>query len=591
MEHPGSAVNDFAKEATPENTMMSLSSQNCISDMPLPKSDEYFSSNVSNADTTVAYNILSMANKLDVDENGSGISNAHTSESNVILKLLSANIPESEPGESIVSGISLQQNESQMSAARSDVKEEYTAARVKGKKVITQELLESSTTSTGVNIPSEFRSSSNVESNLRRCTQKLNNSAGAGESRMHIIGSDHSKIEDKVFNCGKGVTESVLPEYLRVLLDGMDVCGDSGCPLDAKPEWFDVDKFRRGQRVGTKYLFGLILAEMLSLFMLLSFPGPRLSLIFTRKSHTPYKSFKRYLSTVTRVGSWYFDDIWQPGTKGHENIQVVRAMHQKARNKLHNTKLDEVYKKGTLSKNCTFGCKGAAIWSPLHEMIREDFQGSCPYPRPNQRPFLNCQRNPVFMNQMEMAITQFGFVGLFILFPSKFGAHGISDEDMNAFVYLWRCLGYILGTDDMYNFCNGDLETVRQRSRDVINFWVKPNLREVSRDWEHMIRCIVEGISFYIPAITFEISLLYLCSMLGIYAPRLRAALTLTQQVIYHLMNFVFLVLMRLPGVCFFFNWLLLLAVRKARRASPEVLDKLRVKQYPYEDEGNCTRL
>lgn len=75
MEHLESAVNDFAKEDTPENKMMSLSIQNCTSDMPVPKCDEYSSSNMSSADTTVAYNILSMENKADVDENGSGISN------------------------------------------------------------------------------------------------------------------------------------------------------------------------------------------------------------------------------------------------------------------------------------------------------------------------------------------------------------------------------------------------------------------------------------------------------------------------------------------------------------------------------------
>jgi hypothetical protein len=192
---------------------------------------------------------------------------------------------------------------------------------------------------------------------------------------------------------------------------------------------------------------------------------------------------------------------------------------------------------------------------------------------------------------MEMAITQFGFVGLFILFPRKFGAHGVSDEDMSAFVYLWRCLGYILGTDDIYNFCNGDLETVRQRSRDIINFWVKPNLREVSRDWEHMTRCIIEGIHYYVPAITYEVSLLYLCNMLDIYAPRIRAALTFTQVMVYHLMNFVFLVFMRLSLACSLLNWLLNLAIRTAQSASPKVLTKLQMKQYPYEEEATCTRL
>lgn len=588
-EHPGCAVNDVAREATPENEM-SLSSQYCTSDITVPKPDEFFSSNVGNADTAVACNISSTENKTDVDETGSAFSNAQTADSNVIWNLLSQDISGIEPGENIVSSVSVRQNESQTTAVTNDVKEEYPLVRVKDKLLIAEELLKSSTTGTGVNVTSDFISSSSLESDLGECNQEIEDRTGTGDPQLHVD-SEHSKIEEKVFNCDKNVFDSLLPEYLKVLVDGMDVDGDSGCPLDGKPEWFDLDKFRRGQRVAAKYLFGLLLAETLSLLMLLSFPRTLLSLTFTRKSDTPFKSFKRYLSTATRIRSWYLDDIWQPGTEGHKNIGVVRTMHEKARHELHNTKSDEVYKKGTLSRNCKFGCKGTAIWSPLHEMIREDFQGSCPFPRPNQRPFLNDQRNPVFLNQMEMAITQFGFVGLFILFPRNFGAHGVSDEDMDAFVYVWRCLGYILGTDDMYNLCDGDLETVRQRCRDIIHFWVKPNLREVSRDWEHMTRCIIEGINFYVPGITYEISLLYLCGMLDIHAPRLRAALTFAQEIMYCLMNFVFLVLMRLPGVCPFFNWLLSLAIRSAHLASPVIRTKLQMRQYPYEEEASCTRL
>lgn len=588
-EHPGSAVNYVAREVTPENKT-SLSTQYCASDITVPKHEEYFSSSVDNADTAVACNILSTENKADIDGTGSGISSAQTAESNVVWNLFSRNISGLEPGESIVSGVSVRQNESQTTAVSSDVNEEYPLARVKDKLLIAEEFLKSSTTDTGLNVSYDFRSCSSLESYLRKCNQKIEERTGTGELRV-CVDSEHTKIEEKAFNCDQSVRDSVFPEYLNVLLGGMDVGGDTGCPLDGKPEWFDLDKFRRGQRVATKYLFGLLLAETLSLLMLLSFPSTLLSLTFTGKSDTPYKSFKRYLSTVVRIRSWYMDDIWQPGTEGHKNIRVVRAMHEKARHELHNTKFYKVYKRGRVSRICTFGCKGAAIWSPLNEMIREDFQGSCPYPRPNQRSFLNYQSNPVFLNQMEMAITQFGFVGLFILFPQKFGAHGVSDEDMNAFVYLWRCLGYILGTDDRYNLCDGDLETVRQRSRDIINFWVKPNLREVSRDWEHMTRCIIEGINFYIPGITYEISLLYLCSMLGIHAPRLRAALTSVQVMMYCLMNFVFLILMRLPGVCWIFNWLLSRAILIVRSASPVVLTKLQMKQYPYEEEASCTRL
>jgi hypothetical protein len=593
-----------------ENKMVSESTQKSIRDIcqtsddyascvkntsasltTVEKYDKSVSSDEVNVETPVIWDISVTKNKVLSDVNGSDISSVRAIE----LNSVALNISDSESGVSIsgvcsdrqnesevnavsISGVcSDQQNESEVNAVGSDAKQD-TAAEVKDEILSGKETLALS--STCMHVPSECEESSKEN---------------AGKTEVPVTDSGFSGTEDKYCNSDISKTnacsDSILPEYLNLLLEGMNVCGDSGCPMDSRPEWVDLDKFRRGQWVAMKYLFGLVLAEMLSLMMILSYPDGLHSLVFTGKSDTPFKSFKRYLSTVTRVRSWYSDDIWQPGTEGHKNIKVVRAMHETVRQGLHNTKPEDLPKKINLSGNSKCVCKEKAIWSPLREKICEDFQVSCPYPRSNQRPFLDYRKSPVFVNQMNMAVTQFGFMGLFILFPGRFGAHGLSDEDMDAFVHLWRCLGYVLGLEDRYNFCNGDLETVRQRSRDMINFWVKPNLREVSRDWEHMMRCIVEGINYYIPGITFEIALLYLCSMLGIHVPRLSAVLTFTQKLFYYLMIFTFAVIMRLPGAPSFYNWLLSMSIRKAQMTSPERLKKLEQRQYPYELNAICTRL
>ncbi|XP_069679178.1 uncharacterized protein [Periplaneta americana] len=411
--------------------------------------------------------------------------------------------------------------------------------------------------------------------------------------------SDISKTEGKIVPCDapgsvssySSLSDEQLPNYLNILLEGMHVCGDSRLPMESKPEWFDMKKFCRGQFIAMKYFFGLVFAEMLSLFMLLSFPDGLSPLIFTGKSDTPFKSFRRYLSTVTRVRSWYLDDIWKTDTEGHKNLKTVRAMHEAVRQRLHATSSEDLAVKLTLAGNSSTICSEAAVWSPLNKELQNDFQASCPYPGPSQCPFIGFRKSRVFVNQMDMAITQFGFVGLFILYPERLGAHGVTDEDMECFVHLWRCLGYALGIEDRYNFCNGDLESVRQRSRDMIHFWVKPNLREVSRDWEHMTRCIVEGISFYVSGVTFEVSLLYLCGLLDIYTPRLSSALTFTQRILYYVTSFTMWILMRFPGAVSFHNWLLRCAIKRAQLASPEFLRKLERKKYPYEEQVSCTRL
>lgn len=608
MDHLLSATNFVSNGVIRDSKTTSISTEEFINNIPdcsvaynentsrvisahlrkFGRCDEYVNTDESNAEIPSYCNISEMRNKALSDKNGNDVSTMHTVESNVISTAVTLNVSSTLPEGSICPVDSELQNDSEVTVIGSEAKENAPNVRAEDD-TSSQSSLSSSGTGDDMDVQTEGRDYNTSDCTPRKLSPEIKNADAIQESGEPIVDSEYLKTDEKYFNSDINKSNSILPEYLNVLVEGMDVCGDSRCPLGSKPEWVDLDKFRRGQRIAMKYFFGLVLAEMLSLMMIFSYPNGLESLIFTGKSNTPFKSFKRYLSTVIRIRSWYSEDIWEPGTGGHMNIKAVRAMHETVRQEMHKTKREELLKRSTLSGYCKFVCKEAAIWSPLHEKIREDFQRSCSYPSPQQHPLLPSKSNPVFVNQMEMAITQFGFVGLFVLFPGKFGAHGLSDEDMDSFVHLWRCLGYALGLEDKYNICNGDLETVRQRSRDIIHFWVKPNLRDVSRDWEHMSRCVVEGINYYIPGITFEISLLYLCGTLGIYAPKILAALTFKQTLLYHFMTFTLCVLLRLPGAPSFFSWLISWAIKFAQKASPERLKKLERREYPYEKNTSCT--
>jgi hypothetical protein len=611
MEHPASAANTVPNGAKPGSKMTSIPVEESIqynpetSDahnestsehmiMPLPevgRCDETVCTDASHRGVPSDRDFSATKNNAPSDKNESNLSTMQTDKSNFILVTVTLNVTGTVSEGSIDQVESELQNGSEVSAVGNEENENATNATGEDEALKSQSLSSPSSTGTGTHVQSEDRDFNSLESVPRRLGPEIKNTDAIQGSEDPIVDSRYSETEENYYNFDANNTNSALPEYFNVLSEGMNICGDSRCSIGKKPEWFDMDKFRKGQRIAMKYLFGLVLAEMLSLMMIFSHPASLQPLIFTGKSNTPFKSFKRYLSTVVRIRSWYSDDIWEPGTDGHNNIKVVRTMHETVRQEMHRTELEEFRKRSTLSGNCKFVCNEAAIWSPLHEQIREDFQRSCSYPSPEQRPFLTSKSKPVFVNQTDMALTQFGFVGLFVLFPGKFGAHSVSDDDMDSFVYLWRCVGYVLGLEDRYNFCNGDLKTVRQRSRDLIRFWVKPNLRVVSRDWEHMTRCIVEGINYYIPGITFEASLLYLCGILGIYAPRIAAALTFRQKLLYHLMTLTLCVLMRLPGAPIFFNWLMNLAIRIAQMASPEKLKKFEQRKYPYEENATCTQL
>lgn len=91
-------------------------------------------------------------------------------------------------------------------------------------------------------------------------------------------------------------------------------------------------------------------------------------------------------------------------------------------------------------------------WCPTLEITQTDFQTNCPAFNSEKCPFdFLCEYQSAtgcFLSQGEMAVTQFGFVGLIILKPEFFGAHNVDDQDLEAFLHLWRGIGYLIGIDD-----------------------------------------------------------------------------------------------------------------------------------------------
>lgn len=48
-----------------------------------------------------------------------------------------------------------------------------------------------------------------------------------------------------------------------------------------------------------------------------------------------------------------------------------------------------------------------------------------------------------------------------------------------------------------YNFCRGSLEEIKQRMRDLYQYWIIPNFKNVTPEWEHMTRCVVVPFNYY----------------------------------------------------------------------------------------------
>lgn len=86
-----------------------------------------------------------------------------------------------------------------------------------------------------------------------------------------------------------------MPSTLMDIVVGEAFEGDSEISMDVRPDWLDMDKFRKGQKFALDYLFAINYADLLSLLTVFSFKHGLKPLIYTDASSTPYTAFKRYL--------------------------------------------------------------------------------------------------------------------------------------------------------------------------------------------------------------------------------------------------------------------------------------------------------
>ncbi|XP_071558739.1 uncharacterized protein [Temnothorax nylanderi] len=332
-----------------------------------------------------------------------------------------------------------------------------------------------------------------------------------------------------------------IPDSLLFFIPAAQYRGDCDRNSTDKPLWLDMEKFQRGQKFARDHITSILLANLLSLFELFAFTDGLKPMIFSRQSHTPYLAFKRYLSTACRIKNWMMDNPWTVGTQAYKDVQTVRRMHRAIRLKLCERDNEEI----------DTATKIPNPWCPGREAILEDFS-SCPYPTV-ENGCLHLLITPKGLNQADMGATQFAFVGMILLHPNELGIDA-SDEDLEAFCHTWRGIGYLLGMEDEYNFCRGNLQEIKQRSRDFIDVWVRPYLRQVTPEWEHMLRCVAEGERYYISRFTFKTLLLFVTNLLNIDMPRVRHTLTYFERFYFTLQRFMFRYAMKLRFVRVYIN-------------------------------------
>lgn len=317
------------------------------------------------------------------------------------------------------------------------------------------------------------------------------------------------------------------PESLLDFIPASIRQGDCGRSQEKKPEWLDIDKYRQGQKFVRDHYASLIISKILGIMHIYSFNDALKPVIISGRSHTPYLGFKRYLSTLRLILSWYTGEPWVKGTPAYNDMRFVRRLHLIMRQKLcelDNEQIDDA-------------SKIAKPWSPDHEILAKDFAAACPFERSGQRPYILFEKSPhrpKGINNADMAATQCSFIAVFLLCPQSIGVHDATDEDLEAFCHMWRCYGYCLGMKDEYNFCRGSLEEIKQRTRDLYEYWILPNLKNVTPEWEHMTRCLVESINFYpIIYVPYKVMILFSTDILNLNMSNLYTSLNYSEWIAY----------------------------------------------------------
>ncbi|KAH8030185.1 hypothetical protein HPB51_006617 [Rhipicephalus microplus] len=274
-------------------------------------------------------------------------------------------------------------------------------------------------------------------------------------------------------------SRSLSMEQLR---SGENVDGDCGHSAADRPDWFDAHKFDRAKQIFREHLFSFFFAHLVGLAMVVTRPSILEPLVSTGRSSTLSALYRRYLSTLRHVKCWYEGDIWSPDDAAALSIARVRQMHREVSGQLRNRR--------------------------------------CPV------------TGATYLSQLDMAVTQFAFVGLVVLHPRQLGPLP---------------------------------QRVRARVRSPLleEKLVKPGLVKASPEASAMSKDIISAVRVLVIFLSYEGMMAYWARQVGL---DFNAALSLYDWWSYCLIWLTFNLLLRYRTFRNMFNWLLRVAIRRGTK-------------------------
>ncbi|XP_076638010.1 uncharacterized protein LOC143350088 [Colletes latitarsis] len=203
------------------------------------------------------------------------------------------------------------------------------------------------------------------------------------------------------------------------------------------PSFFDEEKFHLGQRMFSNNVFTMMIAKLSGLLCLFAIPSIRDVLIFTRQSGTTCAAFRRYVSTILHTWVWYEK---RPGLQKEfmESLKIVRKKHCVAFQRSSEAGLNRI-------------------------------------------------------SQLDMALTQFGFIGFTLLGGDYLGVNNTFDQ-LEGLIHFWRVVGSMLGMEDKYNICTGNVQETRALCRRLLDKVFLPTLANTNKDFDKMSHTLIEAL-------------------------------------------------------------------------------------------------
>lgn len=111
-----------------------------------------------------------------------------------------------------------------------------------------------------------------------------------------------------------------------------------------------------------------------------------------------------------------------------------------------------------------------------------------------------------WLNQYDMAMTQFAFIGLAMIYPKRSGLVAASIDELELINYYWRVLGHCMGIKDEFNLCNFDTyDEISQVNKLLFEEEYKKVLEtQPCKMGLEMSQGICEALHFYLPLLTFN---------------------------------------------------------------------------------------